>query len=268
MAEIKLGPAGSPAKSTLEGVSKVRELGLHAMEVEFVQGVRMKNDLARQVGKEARKRMISLSIHAPYFINLNSAEPEKIEASKKRILDSCERGHHMGARKIVFHPAFYGKSSPEKTFQITKTHVLDMQKTIRKKGWEVELAPETTGKNTVFGSLDETIRLVRETGCSLCADFAHLWARNRGNIDYGEMLDMIERLKEKNLHIHFSGIAYGMSGEKNHEVMNDSNPPFTPLAKEILERDLNVTIICESPITWKDSLRMKKIFEDLGHRFE
>ncbi|MBW1840094.1 MAG: TIM barrel protein [Deltaproteobacteria bacterium] len=182
MAEIKLGPAGTPGKSTLEGISKVRELGLQAMEVEFVHGIMMKNELAKKIGEEVKKHKISLSVHAPFFINLNSAEPEKIDASKKRILDSCERGHYMGARKIVFHPAFYGKVSPEKTFEITKTHILDLQKTIKKEGWKVDLAPETTGKTSVFGSLDETIRLVKETGCSICVDFAHLWARNRGRL--------------------------------------------------------------------------------------
>lgn len=268
MSEIRLGPAGTPGKSTLEGVSKVRELGLHAMEVEFVHGIMMKNELARKIGEEARKHGTSLSVHAPYFVNLNSAEPEKIESSKKRILDSCERGHLMGARKIVFHPAFYGKASAEKTFQTTKAHILDIQTTIRKKDWKVELAPETTGKTSVFGSLDETIRLVKETGCSLCVDFAHLWARNRGNISYPEILDKVEKeIKPKDLHIHFSGIAYGMKGERNHELMNDKNPPFTPLAKEILGRDLNVTIISETPDTWKGSLKMKDIFEKLGHMF-
>ncbi len=267
MAEIRLGPAGTPGRSTLEGVKMVKDLGLRAMEVEFVQGVKMKNELAKKVGEEARKHDVSLSVHGPYYINLNSAEPEKTAASKKRILDSCERGNHMGARKIVFHPAFYGKLSPERTFQIVKAHFLDMQKTIRKEGWNVELAPETTGKNTVFGGLDETMRLVKETGCSFCIDFAHLWARNRGNINYPDMLDRIEKIRPKHIHIHFSGIAYGLKGERNHELMNDKNPPFTPLAREIMERDLNVTIISESPVTWKDSLKMKGIFEKLGHVF-
>lgn len=268
MPEIKLGPAGTPGKSTLEGVSRVRELGLSAMEVEFVHGIMMKNELARKIGEEAKKHGTSLSVHAPYYINLNSAEPEKTDASKKRILASCERGHHMGAGKIVFHPAFYGKISPERTFQVVKAHILDLRKAIKKEGWNVELAPETTGKSTVFGSLEETIRLVKETGCSLCVDFAHLWARNQGHISYPEMLDKIQKeLKPEHLHIHFSGIAYGPSGERNHEVMNDKNPPFTPLAREILERELDVTIISESPVTWKDSLMMKEIFEKLGHMF-
>jgi deoxyribonuclease-4 len=56
MANVYLGPAGIPqyvvrAKSTLDAVKAVRELGLNAMEVEFVQGVRMSRELAKQVGR-------------------------------------------------------------------------------------------------------------------------------------------------------------------------------------------------------------------------
>ena len=143
---IKLGPAGSPAKSTLEGIKEVRRLGLQSLEVEFVRGVHMGIDLAKECGVEAKKLGIELSVHAPYYINLASEEKKKQEESKQRILDSCERGHYLGAREIVFHPAYFGKGDKEKVFQITKEHILDMMDTIRKKGWNVTLSPETTGQ--------------------------------------------------------------------------------------------------------------------------
>jgi deoxyribonuclease-4 len=267
MFSIKLGPAGSPEKSTLEGIKKVKELGLQAMEVEFVRGVKMRNELAKQCGEEARKQGIKLSVHAPYYINLASEDREKREASMKRILDSCERGHYLGAREIVFHPAYFEKKTKEEVYGIVREAILRMQDTIKKNGWNVKLSPETTGKNSVYGSLEETLNLVKETDCSYCIDFAHLYARNRGKIDYTEILDRIQNtLKPKHLHIHFSGIEWTLAGEKNHLVM-DSNPPFEPLAKELLGRKLSATIICESPITWKDSLKMKRIFEELGYRF-
>ena len=101
MQKIRLGPAGSPGKSTLEGVQMVNDMGLQAMEVEFVRGVHMGIDLAREVGALAKKLDIELSIHAPYYINLASAEKKKIQESKKRILDSVERGHYLGARYVV-----------------------------------------------------------------------------------------------------------------------------------------------------------------------
>ena len=266
MFEIKLGPAGSPEKSTLEGIRKVKELGLQAMEVEFVRGVHMKNELAKQCGEVARKLGISLSIHAPYYINLASAEMKKRKESQQRILDSCERGHHLGATHVVFHAAYYGKLSPEKTYEIVRESVQDMQSVLDRNGWKVKLATETTGKVSQWGSLDEVLTLAKETDCSFCVDFAHLYARNRGVIDYDSVLDKIQKAGHRHVQAHFSNINYGLKGELNHLVL-DGKPPFEPLARALLDRKLDATIISESPITWKDSIKMKEIFERLGHKF-
>ena len=264
---IKLGPAGSPAKSTLEGIREVKRLGLQSMEVEFVRGVHMGIPLAKECGAEAKKHGIELSVHAPYYINLASEDPKKQKESIQRILDSAERGHCLGVREIVFRPAYFGKADKEKVYQITKAHILDMMDTIRKNGWNVRLSPETTGKHSALGSLDETIRLAKETGCSFNIDFAHLYARNYGKIDYKEVLDKIQdELKPKHVQCHFSNISFTAKGERNHEIL-DHHPPFEPLAKEILKRKIDFTIICESPVTWRDSLKMRQIFEGSGYSF-
>jgi deoxyribonuclease-4 len=265
---IKLGPAGSPAGSTLEGVHKVRELGLQAMEVEFVRGVKMGNETAKQCGAAARENGISLSIHAPYYINLASEEKEKRDASKKRILDSCERGHHLGATNIVFHAAYYGKLSKEHVYEIVKQAVEDMQNVLDSRHWEVRLAPETTGKGSQFGTVEELVKLAKETKCGFCLDPAHVYARDRGQIDYAKVLGYIQDgLRPQALHCHFSGITYTLAGERNHEVLASGKPPFEPFARELLKRKISATIISESPITWKDSLHMKEVFEKLGYRF-
>jgi deoxyribonuclease-4 len=167
---------------------------------------------------------------------------------------------------VIFHAAYYGKLSPEKTHQIVRESVEDMQKVLDKNGWKVKLAPETTGKVSQWGTLDEVLNLAKEIGCSFCVDFAHLYARNRGVIDYDKALDKIQMAGYKHIQTHFSNINFGLKGELNHLNL-DSKPPFEPLAKKILERKLDATIISESPVTWKDSLKMKKIFEKLGHRF-
>ena len=266
--EIYLGPAGSPARSTLEGLEEVKRLGLRAMEVQFTHGMNMGVPLAKQIGEENRKQKVRLSVHAPYYINLSSDEKVKQKASIKRILDSCERGHHMGAKEIVFHPAYFGKNDKEDVYQTTKEHIQEMMRVIRKKKWNVLLAPETTGKHSALGSLEETIRLSKETGCSLCVDFAHIYARNQGKIDYIEILSKLKPLKPKHLHCHFSGINYTEKGEQSHRVL-DHCPDFRPLAKALLKQKWlpSVSIISESPITWKDSLKMKEILEKGGHRF-
>jgi deoxyribonuclease-4 len=269
MQKILLGPAGSPAKSTLEGLSAVKKLELQAMEVQFTHGVGMGLPLAKQIGEENRSIGISLSVHAPYYINLASEERKKIEESKKRILDSCERGHLMNAMKepmtIVFHSGYYGKRSKEETYDIIKNEIADMMKTIREKKWNVLLAPEIGGKHSAFGSLDELLSLVKELKCSVCIDLAHLYARNNGKIDYAEILDKVERARFKHYHFHFSGISYTEKGEKAHLLLG--KPDFAGFAKELLKRKIDCTIISETPVTWKDSLKMKNILRNLGYRF-
>lgn len=263
--KILLGPAGSPAKSTLEGLSVVNQLGLQAMEVQFTHGIGMGLPLAKQIGEANKKQGIYLSVHAPYYINLASEDPKKIEASKKRILDSCERADLMGAKNIVFHPAYYGKYSKGEIYDIVKEAILEMIKVIEKNKWKVQLAPETTGRISQFGTLDEIIKLVKETRCSFCLDLAHIYARSGGKIDYNEVFRRLQFWK-KPLHCHFSGIKYTLKGEREHLNLN-SRPDFRAFAEHVLKSRRDTTVISETPITWKDSLKMKEAFEKLGYTF-
>ena len=109
---IKIGVAG--IGNGLDTIPEFVKKGILAGEVEFVRQVYMKNDKAKVVGQLAKENKFELSVHAPYFVNLNSAEKVKVDASIKRIVDSCERAHHLGAKNVVFHSGYYGKDSKEK----------------------------------------------------------------------------------------------------------------------------------------------------------
>ncbi|MBW2992086.1 TIM barrel protein [Candidatus Woesearchaeota archaeon] len=254
---IKIGPAGSKTLTGLEELKQMHERGLRAMEIEFTYQVWLTNKEAEKVGNDALKAGIFLSVHAPYYINLNSEEKAKIEASKKRILSCCERGHYLNGKEktpIVFHAAFYGKSTKEQTYNKVKEEILDMQKTIKKNRWNVILAPETTGKPSQFGDLDELLKLSKETGCSFTIDFAHMKARNNGKINYKEIM---EKIKGKKIHSHFSGIEYTPKGEKRHKITPNSE--IKELLKWIRKYRLDITIINESPDPYGDSLKTLKL---------
>ncbi len=265
---IKLGPTGlggvKESEKTLQEFSKK---GFNNCEVLFVQQVYMDKEQAEEIGKIAKKNKIDLSIHAQYFVNLNSEEKEKVHASMQRILKCCEIGHALGAKSIVFHSGFYGKDfqkakTPEdkkkveeETFQNIKKRILEMMETIEKKKWNVELCPETMGKINVFGSPEEISRLVEETGCSFCIDFAHILAREK-KVDY----EKIKRLfPQKKWHCHFSGIEYGEKGERNHIPVEKKQ------WKELfdnLPEDKNITIVCESPSPVEDCVQGLKILKE------
>lgn len=250
---IKLGPAGIGGYS-IEGIKQLKKLKLEAAEVPFTYGVRMSRDMAKVIGKQAKKSRIDLSVHAPYYINLASIEREKIIASRKRILESCERAHYLGAKYIVFHPGFYQGRDAELVYEEILDSIEKMQRIIDEHDWNVLLAPETTGKPTQFGHIDELLRLMKETKCHICVDFAHLLARH-GKRDYNEIFGKLKKLDH--IHSHFTGIEYGEKGERHHVL--------TP-KKEIIELlgfvkkyKANITIINESPDPIRCALRMKKI---------
>ena len=255
---IRLGPAGlGGVKEAIGNLEKFNKLGLRACEIAFTYGVYIKDkEDALRIGEAAKKRGIQLSIHAPYWINLNSKEKKKIEESKERILRCCEVGSWLQAEIVVFHAGFYGKDDKETTYQNIKKAILEIIREIKKNKWKIKLAPETMGKINVFGSAEEILRLVKETGCSFCLDFAHLWAREQGKIAYKEIYDKFKNFDS--LHCHFSGIDFGEKGERNHKLT-----PETEIKKllEVLPRDKNITIINESPDPVGDSIKTLKLID-------
>jgi deoxyribonuclease-4 len=252
---LLIGPAGSGGRGNLKGILEVARLGLDCMEVEFTYGVRMKPEMAEDVGALAEEQGITLSVHAPYYINLASYEDQKIEASRQRILDSCHRAHLMGACNVVFHAGFYQKRSPRETYRLIRDQIRDLQRQIRKAGWQVTLCPEVTGKPSQFGAPEELQELMQNTGCGLTVDFAHLYARQQGVIDYDALMPKLP----ESLHAHFSGIAYTAKGEKKHIRMKPGY--FKPLLTALVRHRKQATIICESPAPFEDAAMMKGMVE-------
>jgi len=255
---ILIGPAGNIGENITGSLHNLKNYNLKCMEVEFVRSTWMNNSTAKQVGELAKMLKIKLSVHASYYINLNSDDKEKLNGSERRVLEACERGNYMGAENIVFHPGYYGKKSKEESYEFIKNNIIKLQKIIKGNKWKVKLCPETTGKINVFGSLDELINLIKETGCGICVDFAHLYARNQGKIDYKEVFNKLKVLKLKILHCHFSGIEYGDKGEKRH-IEVDLNQ-FKELLKAI-PKELDVVIINESPYLLEDALKMWRLVQ-------
>jgi deoxyribonuclease-4 len=181
----------------------------------------------------------------------------------------------MGARIVVFHPGYYGSLSPETAFEAVERadeDMLDRMKSAGIKG--VTLGHETTGKISAFGTLDEIVGLCKRLrGCEPVVDFAHMWAREGGRIDYAKVFTKLKPLKLKHLHAHFTSMEWtpaklpGKGNERRHLPIKFNEPPFQPLAKEILKRKFDVTLISESPVLEQDSLEMKHVLEKLGYRF-
>ena len=252
---IRIGPAGSDGRGYLKAITAIARMGLDCLEVAFTYGVRMKPEMAEAVGDLAAAHGIALSVHAPYYINLAAYEEEKIAASRQRILDSSHRAHLMGARQVVFHAGFYQKRPARETYRLIRDQVLTLQEEIQRAAWNVALCPEITGKPSQFGSTEELLALMADTGCGLTVDFAHLLARQQGQIAYDTLMPDLP----DNLHAHFSGIEYTAKGEKKHLRLQPED--FRPLLDALRKHRKQATIICESPAPFEDAVMMKTMVE-------
>ncbi|MBU4086293.1 MAG: TIM barrel protein [Nanoarchaeota archaeon] len=257
---MRLGPAGlGSVKEAIDNLISYKKLGIKACEIAFTYGIYIHNNSdALKIGEKAKELDINLSIHSPYWINLNSSEKRKIEESKNRILACCKIGELLGAKRVVFHAGFYGKIDREISFLNIKKAVLEMLEEIKKNKWKIKIAAETMGKINVFGSAEEILRLVKETGCSFCLDFAHLLAREQGKIRYEEIYEKFKSFTE--IHCHFSGIIYGEKGEKSHKLT-----PEVEIRNLLssLPKNKDITIINESPEPIQDSLKMIEIWKKI-----
>lgn len=256
---INIGASGlGKVKEAVINLERMHDAGLKCCEIAFTYSIYIK-EFETPVIREAAKRLgIRLSIHAPYWINLNSSDPEKIEASKKRILDCCKIGELLGAETIVFHPGFYGKRDKEESYEIIKKAINEIMDEIKKNKWKIKIAPETTGKKNVFGSIDEILRLVKDTGCFFTIDFSHLMARVEGKTSYEEIFEHFKQFSR--LHCHFSGIEWGKMGEKRHIPTPDKE---IRNLLQVLDKNKDITLINEAPDTFGDAVKMNKILEEL-----
>jgi len=277
---LHFGTGGNPISTigngSISGVKRIRELGLDCMEIEWVQGnPPIKDTKPLDVTRiEATKQpKIFLSCHSSYYINL-AGEPQTIEASRDRIQKSVKALATAGGRNVVFHPAFYKGHTVEETFEIVKTNMENILTWMDEHKIEnVTLRPETTGKGTQFGSLDEIIRLSKELPNTLpCVDFAHLHARSGGMFNtYDEFCKILDKLSKElgdngisNMHIHISGIQYSDKGEIRHLKLEESDMNYKDWLKAMKKFGAAGTIICESPILEDDALIMKEYYGSLS----
>ena len=276
MGILRIGTAGIPAStkpaSSLNAIKRLHELGLKHMELEFVRGVKMGQKTAEQLAEQAEKYDISLTVHAPYYVNLNSAEPEKVVNSKNHIFKAAQVGAWAGAKSVTFHPAFYHDDDPEVVYERVREQVEDLLEMLDREGINIRLSPETTGGLSHFGTLEELVRLGTDLpGIYPCVDFAHLLARSLGEFnsysDFSGALEFMEKQLGRealdSMHIHLSGIEYGPRGERNHLPLVETELDYKAVLQALIDHNVGGWLTCESPILEEDALILQDVYGQL-----
>jgi deoxyribonuclease-4 len=270
--KLLFGPAGVPlsarTRSTAAGIERVAELGLDCMELEFVRGVKMSRETALTVAEIANKKNVALTAHAPYFINLNAREAEKLKASQERIFQTARIAALCGATSIVFHAAFYLSDQPNRVYDHVKKQLQQITSQLRAEGNHVWIRPEVTGKISQFGTLEEVLELSAEVdGVAPCIDFAHWYARTGKFNSYHEFIFILKQVEKRlgrqaldNMHIHISGIAYGKSGETKHLDIRKSDFNYVELIHALSDYTIKGLIISESPNLEEDALFLQQTY--------
>ena len=273
---FRFGTVGSPLTTPKNPGGSVgailfsKSLGLDALELGWVRAVRVTEATCADIRKTAGEQDVSISVHAPYFINLN-ADAIEWPKSRQRLMDAAHYGHLAGATDIVFHPGSYFGKPPAEVLPIAIQHLRGCIKELRDAGNPVILRPEMMGKSALLGSLEDTLEMAKVIpGAEPCMDFAHLHARRGdGSMNtYAEWCAVLEAYAQamgrqalKRLHIHLSGIKYSAKGERKHLPLADADLDIKALFRALKEFGGAGRILCESPIMEEDALKLKKTWQ-------
>jgi deoxyribonuclease-4 len=276
---FQFGTVGSPISTpkkpggSVGAVLRLAELNLFAFELGWVQSVRVKVETCTAIRETAQAQNVLLSVHAPYFINLN-ADEEEWPKSRQRLMDAAHYGNLAGATDIIFHPGSYFGRSPEEVLPIVIPRLEGCIEELRLAGNPVCLRPETMGKSAMLGSFEDTLHLSQVIpGVEPCLDFAHLYARTGdGSMNtYDIWSRLIDRYGEAlgnpalhRMHIHLSGIVYGPKGEKEHLAIQESQLDIKAILKALQAFHCQGRIVCESPLLEEDAAFLQNTWGELA----
>ena len=273
----KFGPAGTGDsfkalgyKTSLQVPQYLVEMGLDHFEYQCGRGVNIGLDKAIELGKIAKEKGITLSLHAPYYISMSSVDEEKRLNSINYILASARAVNAMGGDRIIVHTGSCGKITREEALVLAKDTMALSQKALDAEGLSnIHICPETMGKVNQLGTLFEVLELCKiDERIIPCIDFGHLNARDLGILkDINDFENILLEIKNqlgeyrfKNFHSHFSKIEYTTGGEKRHLTFEDEayGPNFEPLMELVVKYGLNPTFVCESAGTQAEDAKSMK----------
>jgi deoxyribonuclease-4 len=264
---IRIGQAGIPlsckGRTNKDGLIYTKQiLDLNALEIQFVRGLYvMEDEEAQFISNYSVENDVELHVHAPYYINLAGTSDE-IDMSIEKIMFSARIANKIGAKTVVIHPGYYGKESERKTMKKIVKNTKKIIGIFKKEKIKTKLGIETMGKQKVFGSLEEIIEICQNVkGVIPVIGLGHIHARLNGALkkreDFEDVFEKIKPLRLKHFLLHITGVMYENGNEYYHIPIKKGDMPLAPLIEIILDKNLDVTFISESPLLEHDAVYIR-----------
>ena len=264
-------PRSTPRPGTEHGIRRTRELGLDHLEMAWVNGIKMSDATADRIRAAAETHEVSLTAHAPYFVNLCGAD-DVVARSLGRLAEAGRLGARCGARSFCFHAGFPGRLAPADSDTRIRAGLAELTRRLRALRARIDARPETTGKPTQAGSLDEVLAWSGSIrGIAPCVDFSHLYARSLGAANgYASFAATLQRIGSalgraalERLHVHISGIEYGPKGERRHEPLRETAFKWRELLRALKDFRVAGWVVAESPVMEDDALLLQRTYRRL-----
>jgi deoxyribonuclease-4 len=220
-----------------------------------------------------------LSMHSPMTVSIGSTKPGVRFMSTETICRhlTAMRDIQPGVtNRIVVHAANISDRTPEEVYEVQRKTLWSLWYKMRDAGLldNSLICLENLGKINQVGTVEDICRLCSLTDNFIpCIDFGHLHGRSLGKFlntkeEFESVFQMLYAMlpawKVDAMHIHFSKLEYTNKGEKRHVPFSvkEAGPKPGNFLRALPERPgFNPVIVCESPNSYHDGMKLKRNFE-------
>jgi len=273
---IRFGPAGIPlsckGRTLKDGIEDIHALQLDAMEVQLLRPQREipeDLELIKELGEELD---VKLSLHAPYYMDLLGDETYR-ERSIENVIWAGEMAKVLGADILSIHVGMYHEHSPDEALDLAIKEVRSLRDKFKKIGYDVQIGIETSGRQKVFGSMDEILTIIKRVQRTIpVLNIPNIHSREGGNLremdDFEDLFQKVRDVtKSDHFYIHFSGVEHADGDKIMATPIKKGDLRFDPMAEMMLNHDeWEFRIISESPLLEHDAVYMKLILDRILQR--
>lgn len=224
------------------------------------------------IGTMAKRLDVDVSMHTPNYIDLGSNN----ELTDKCMNDIRHTGLIVNALQgdiVVTNLGLYDGKTPEDEIDDNiYNNLADIVGWWQDVGLKPKIGLEITGRQDVFGSLDQILDLCEEFSDTVVPviNFPHHHSRTGGSlIDVSDFENIIQQslpYYNGKLYAHFAGVEHADGNELRLTPIKKGDLKFDLLGDCLAENKIDATIISSSPLLEHDAMYMRVIYERMVNK--